>query len=259
MTVRDEKTLAWPRTRENVAGKLARYYASISFWDAQVGRVLKALDDAGHLDNTIFIIAGDNGLSLGEHGLLGKQNLYQFGGMHVPLVFAGKGISKGETHALAYLMDIFPTVCELTGIPKPGRAEGLSLAPVIRGEKPGVRDCLFTAYGKCQRAVTDGRWKLIRYPLIDKTQLFDLQADPHEENDLAARSEQAETVREMMGKLAELQRQWADEHPLVVDNPKPQAWSPEKLTERDIESQKEETAVSSGQKPRKSGPGPRKK
>jgi arylsulfatase A-like enzyme len=259
MTVRDEKTLAWPRTRENVAGKLARYYASISFWDAQVGRVLKALEEAGQLDNTIFVIAGDNGLSLGEHGLLGKQNLYQFGGMHVPLVFAGKGISKGETHALAYLMDIFPTVCELTGIPKPGRVEGLSLAPVIRGEKPRVRDSLFTAYGKCQRAVTDGRWKLIRYPLIDKTQFFDLQADPHEESDLAARPEHAGKVRELTGKLTELQRQWADEHPLTIDNPKPQAWSPEKLTEQDIESQKEETAVSSGKKARKSGPGPRKK
>jgi len=84
MNVRDEKTLPWPRTRENVTGKLARYYASISYLDDQAGRILEALQQAGLFDNTLIIVAGDNGLSLGEHGLLGKQNLYEFGGMHVP-------------------------------------------------------------------------------------------------------------------------------------------------------------------------------
>lgn len=95
--VRDERTLPWPRTKEWLARKLARYCASTEYWDAEMGRVLDALRKAGQFDNTLFIIAGDNGLSLGEHGLLGKQNLYEFGGMHVPLVFAGKGIPKGET------------------------------------------------------------------------------------------------------------------------------------------------------------------
>ena len=70
----------------------------------QAGRIVDALKQAGQYDNTIFVVAGDNGLSLGEHGLLGKQNLYEFGGMHVPLIFAGLGIPKGETKALAYLV-----------------------------------------------------------------------------------------------------------------------------------------------------------
>ena len=96
MTVRDEQTLPWPRTRENVTGKLARYYASTSYFDQQAGRILDALKQAGQYDNTIFIMAGDNGLSLGEHGLLGKQNLYEFGGMHVPLIFAGPGSPKAK-------------------------------------------------------------------------------------------------------------------------------------------------------------------
>ncbi len=122
MIVRDEQTLPWPRTQQNVGGKLARYYASIEYYDAQVGRVIEALKQANQYENTIFIVASDNGLSLGEHGLIGKQNIYESGGMQVPLLFAGPGIKQGETAALTYLYDVYPTMCQLAGIPVP---EGL--------------------------------------------------------------------------------------------------------------------------------------
>jgi arylsulfatase A-like enzyme len=239
--VRDEMTLPWPRTRENVARKLARYYASTEYWDAAMGRVIQALRDAGQFENTIFFIAGDNGLSLGEHGLLGKQNLYEFGGMHVPLIVSGKGIPKGETRAFAYLMDVFPTVCELTGTAIPARVEGLSLAPVIRGEKPRVRQYLFNAYRTCQRSISDDKWKLIRYPLIGKTQLFDLENDAHEEHDLTAKPESAAKIKELMAALADLQRQVDDPYPLTVPNPKPAEWSPALLTPADLAAQAKET------------------
>jgi len=243
MKVRDEMTLPWPRTRENVSRKLARYYASTEYWDAAMGRVIQALRDTGQFENTIFMIAGDNGLSLGEHGLLGKQNLFEFGGMHVPLILAGKGIPKGETRTPVYLMDVFPTFCDLIGAPIPKRVEGLSLAPVIRGEKPRVRDYLFNAYRTCQRAVSDDRWKLIRYPLIDKTQLFDLANDPHEEHDLAAQPENAGRIKELTGKLQECQQQVGDTVPLTVPNPKPAEWSPAMLTPEDLAAQAKETEV----------------
>lgn len=246
MTVRDEMTLPFPRTPEAVRAKLARYYASITYWDSEFGRVLQALKDAGQYENTVFIIAGDNGLSLGEHGLLGKQNLYEWGGMHVPLVFAGPGIPRGETNALAYLMDIFPTVCDLAGVANPSQVDGASLAPVIRGRARGVRERLYTAYGEVQRAVTDGRWKLIRYPRIDKTQLFDLRHDPHEANDLAALSKHARRVRSMMEKLGELQRQNDDPVPLSIATPRPADWSPELLTPEQLQYQVEETKRSGG-------------
>lgn len=239
--VRDEGTLPWPRTKEWLGRKLARYCASTEYWDTEMGRVLDALRKAGQFDNTIFIIAGDNGLSLGEHGLLGKQNLYEFGGMHVPLVFAGKGIPKGETRAIAYLMDVFPTICEMTGAHKPARADGLSLAPVIRGEKAHVRDFGFNAYTTTQRAVSDDRWKLIRYPLIGKTQLFDIVADPHEENDLSAQPEQAERINMLMAKLAELQKQYDDTSPLTYGKYRPAAWSPATLSPEDLALQAKET------------------
>jgi len=241
--VRDEMTLPWPRTKQNVSRKLARYYASTEYWDAAMGRVIQALHDAGQFENTIFFIAGDNGLSLGEHGLLGKQNLYEFGGMHVPLIISGKGIPRGETRAFAYLMDVFPTICELIGTAIPARVEGLSLAPLIRGEKPRVRQVLFTAYRTCQRSISDDRWKLIRYPLIDKTQLFDLEHDAHEEHDLATQPEYATKIKELMAMLAESQRQVDDPHPLAVPDPKPATWSPAMLTPADLAAQAKETAV----------------
>ena len=226
MTVRDERTLPWPRTRENVTGKLARYYASTSYFDQQAGRIIEALKQAGQFDNTIFIVAGDNGLSLGEHGLLGKQNLYEFGGMHVPLVFAGPGISKGESKALAYLFDLYPTLCDLAGVPVPAGLDAKSLAPVIKGSQPCVRDCLFTAYRNAQRSIRDDRWKLIRYPLIDKNQLFDLQADPHEMNDLSGKPEYAGKIKELTALLEQTRLKYGDSAPLHVANPKPAAWNP---------------------------------
>jgi len=214
MTVRDEKTLPWPRTKQTVAGKLARYYASTTFWDAQVGRLIAALKQAGQYENTIFVIAGDNGLSLGEHGLLGKQNLYEFGGMHVPLIFAGPGIPKGETKSFAYLMDIYPTLCELTGTTVPAGLDAKSLAPVIAGKSPKVRDYCFTAYKECQRSIRDDRWKLIRYPEVNITQLFDLQTDPHEMHNLADQPEQAGRVKEMMARLQQERKTYGDTAPL---------------------------------------------
>ena len=226
MTVRDEKTLPWPRTRENVTGKLARYYASTSYFDQQAGRIIEALKQAGQFDNTLFIVAGDNGLSLGEHGLLGKQNLYEFGGMQVPLIFAGPGISRGESKALAYLFDLYPTLCDLAGLPVPVGLDAKSLAPVIKGSQPRVRDCLFTAYRNCQRSIRDDRWKLIRYPLIDRTQLFDLQADPHEMNDLADKPESEGKIKELTALLEKTRREYGDTAPLQVNNPTSAAWTP---------------------------------
>lgn len=226
MTVRDERTLPWPRTKENVSDKLARYYASASYFDAQAGRIIEALKAAGEFNKTIFIVAGDNGLSLGEHGLLGKQNVYEFGGMHVPLIFAGPGIPKGDTKALAYLYDVYPTMCQLAGVPVPDGLDAKSLVPVIIGKEAKVRDYMFNAYKACQRSIRDDRWKLIRYPLIDKTQLFDLQADPHEMTDLAAKPEYAGKIKALTALLETTRKELGDTAPLSVANPSPAAWTP---------------------------------
>ncbi|MEI6645651.1 MAG: sulfatase-like hydrolase/transferase [bacterium] len=226
MAVRDEQLAPWPRTEEVIKKHLADDYACITCLDHHIGRVIDTLKSLGQLDNTLIVFAGDNGLSLGDHGLMGKQNLYEFGGMHVPFVFAGPGVPKGTSKAFAYLFDVYPTVCELTGTPIPKEVESKSLLPVINGKTLNVRDYAFTAYRACQRAVRDERWKIIRYPLIDRTQLFDLEKDPYEMDDLSAKPEYAGKVKEMMALLEQQQKLYDDGVPLSVANPTPAAWTP---------------------------------
>ena len=184
--VRDEKLAAWPRTTDETRRHIAEYYAMITHADAQIGRVLEALEKTGNAENTIIVFAGDNGLALGQHGLMGKQNMYEHS-VHVPLIMSGPGIPKGgKRDAFCYLLDIYPTLCELSGVPIPESVEGRSLVPAMQsGDK--IRDTLFFAYRDVQRSVRDERYKLIEYVVNSKqtTQLFDLHADPWELDNLA--------------------------------------------------------------------------
>jgi arylsulfatase A-like enzyme len=226
MTIRDEALAPWPRTPEDTKQQLADYYACVTGLDHHIGRVFAELRARGEWDNTIIIFTGDNGLSLGEHGLFGKQNLYEFGGMHVPCVIAGPGIPRGRSDALVYLMDLFPTFCDFAGAKIPDGVESHSLAPIIYGRAQKVRDVLYTGYQAGQRAIRDDRWKLIRYPLVDRTQLFDLAADPLELKNLAADSAHAPRVAAMTALLQQEMKNYADPAPLTVANPKPAAWTP---------------------------------
>lgn len=138
-------------------------------------------------DDTIIVFAGDNGLAVGRHGLLGKQNLYEHS-VHVPLVICGPGIKAGEKRdAFVYLQDIFPTLCGLAELPVPFTVEGKSLVPAIRSPKTKIRESLSFAYMDYQRAVRGDRYKLIEYAVNGKrtTQLFDLQDDPWETKNLS--------------------------------------------------------------------------
>lgn len=220
MTGRDEQLAAWPRSEQVLRDQLAEYYGLITHMDAQIGRILDALEAAGHGDDTVIVFSADHGLALGSHGLLGKQNLYEHS-MGCPLVIAGAGIPHGSSAALTYLLDLFPTLCEVTGTAIPDGVEGRSLAPIWAGEAQAVRDTLFTTYEDKMRAVRDDRWKLIRYPLVDHTQLFDLERDPHELRDLAADPAQAARVERMLALLREWQEALDDPHPLVIDDPQP--------------------------------------
>jgi len=119
MRVRDEALAPWPRTPEIIREHIAAYYAMISHLDDQIGRILDTLERRGMTDNTIIVLAGDNGLAVGQHGLLGKQNLYDHS-VRVPLVLCGPGIPKDrKSNALCYVLDIFPTLCEMLGLPMP--------------------------------------------------------------------------------------------------------------------------------------------
>jgi arylsulfatase A-like enzyme len=226
MSVRDENLAPFPRTPEDTKQQLADYYACVTGLDHHVGRVVQLLKESGQWEKTIVVFTGDNGLSMGDHGLFGKQNLYEFGGMHVPCVIAGPGIRKGRSAALVYLMDLFPTFAELGGATVPEGIDGRSLMPILKGAQAGVRDVLYTGYKDYQRAIRDGRWKLIRYPQVNRTQLFDLEADPLELKNLADQADSAAKVAELTEKLQAEMKRYDDPGPLVVEKPKPAEWTP---------------------------------
>lgn len=206
LKVRDELTLPRPLTLDSVKGKRARYWASAAWMDKQLGVVLAALKTSGQENRTLIIFIGDNGLSLGDHGLLGKQNLYAFGGMHIPFLVAGPGIKPQKSEALAQVHDIFPTVADAAKCPKnlTQGVEGLSLLPVAQGTQSQLaRTYAFSRYRNVQFSVTGGHWKLIYYPEVNITQLFNLQADPTELHNLADESS-AQLIRTILeGELAE--------------------------------------------------------
>ena len=227
MTVRDEKLLPWPRTPEAVRSMIAEYYRYISFLDAQIGRVLDALEASPHAKNTFVVFAADSGVARGSHGLIGKQNLYELDSVRVPLIVGGPGIpASRRTDALCYLYDVLPTLGALCGVAKPPASDGLDLSATLHDPTHAARPHLVFAYKKVQRAICDERWKLIRYPLIDRTQLFDLKADPQEITNLADKPEHTAKVTELMKLMAEELKKAGDHDPLEVSNPAPADWQP---------------------------------
>jgi arylsulfatase A-like enzyme len=131
----------------------------ISHLDSQIGRVLDAVDRLGLAGSTIVVLAGDNGLALGQHGLMGKQSCYEHSN-RVPLVFAGPGVPVGKrTDAYAYLFDIFPTLCELAGVPVPATVETKSLVKAMHDPSEKVREYMFYGFREFQRAVKDRSFK----------------------------------------------------------------------------------------------------
>ncbi|MDE2845141.1 MAG: sulfatase-like hydrolase/transferase [Gemmatimonadota bacterium] len=212
LKVRDEVLETFPRDPASVRRHIAEYYAMISHLDAQMGRVMQVLEDRGMADDTIVVFAGDNGLAIGQHGLFGKQNMYEHS-IRVPLVFSGPGIPCGvRRSAYAYLLDIFPTLCDLTGLDTPGSVEGVSLAPTFDDPAARPRDTVFAAYRQWQRMVKDDRYKLIEYVVCGcrTTQLFDLERDPLECRNLAGEAAHADRLAALRSRLFDWRDEWGD-------------------------------------------------
>ena len=205
LNCRDENLAAWPRTESVIRDQLAEYYGMITHLDGQIGRILRALKETGKDRNTIIIYSADNGLALGSHGLLGKQSVFEHS-MRVPLIFVGPGIPAGKTvRAFTYLLDVYPTVCDVTGVTPPKNLAGQSLRPLWEGKKDKLRDSVFLPYIDIQRAVRDERWKLIAYPGAGYLQLFDLQNDPYEQTNLVDSPEGAAQTARLLALLKDWQ------------------------------------------------------
>ena len=210
---RDENTEAYPRRPEAIRRHIADYYAMISHVDWCIGHILDALREKKMLENTIIVFTGDNGLAVGQHGLMGKQNIYEHS-VGVPLVMCGPGIPKGETNDhFVYLLDIYPTLCELCGMEIPPSVDGISFAPMFRDPGYVIRPELYLAFQSRIRGVMDERYKLVEYRTEDLklTQLFDLKNDPWEKNnfyDIAGYEGITARLRE---RLFALRDEWDDE------------------------------------------------
>ena len=210
MANRDETLLPHPRSAEAIEAMLADYYRYISYLDLQIGRVLEALAASPYASNTYVVFAADSGVARGSHGLIGKQNLYEHS-MRVPLIIAGPGIPAGtRTAAMCYLYDVLPTLGKLCGITNTETSEAREFSATLRDPKCGSRPELVFAYREVQRAIRDDRWKLIRYPRVNRTQLFDLKKDPFERNDLVGKNRSAERVQELSARLDQALQRYGD-------------------------------------------------
>lgn len=210
--VRDERLEEYPRTPDAIRRHMRDYYAMISHLDASIGRIINSLKKSGQYENTIIVFTADNGLGLGQHGLMGKQSCYEHS-IKMPFIIAGPGIPEGEKRdAMIYLLDIFPTLCELADVQIPETVEGESFAKCVVGEKDEARELLFFTYSDKIRGVKDRRYKLIEYHFGKEkwVQLFDLKEDPYEIRNLAEEEQMKPIVGSLRQQLCSYAESWGD-------------------------------------------------
>lgn len=218
---RDEGLAPWPRTKEIISDQLCEYYGLITHLDEQVGRIMQALKQSVHAENTIIVYTADHGLAMGSHGLLGKQNIYEQS-MSCPLILSGPGLPQGRSsNAFTYVHDLYATICDFAGLETPRGVDSQSLAPLMSGEVDSVRKSLFLPFQDNQRSVRDEIWKLHVYPPIQHQLLFNLAHDPHEMTNLAEDPSCAEELQRMLGWMEAWRSELGDPYPLSVTDPLP--------------------------------------
>ena len=204
---RDRPTLFASLTPQEIRGIQAAYYTSIAYLDRTVGRIVDALDESGLAEDTIVVYLGDNGYLRGQHGRFEKHCLFE-PAVRVPLIVRWPGhVPKGRrVGAKVELVDLFPTLTELAGMPSPTNLHGRSLVPLLRGDlRAPTRDVVVSEYPENEEAMArSDRFKLIvgsgrrqrqdgygnGLPLTGPYErLYDLAADPGELDDLAGRPE----------------------------------------------------------------------
>jgi choline-sulfatase len=211
LSLRDEKLAPMPRTEFSVKTHRREYYALVTHLDAQIGRILDALDQSGQADKTWVFFTADHGLALGNHGLLGKQNMYDHS-VRVPFIVAGPGVPRNAKNDEAiYLQDVMPTALELAGAEKPEHVFFKSLCPLLKcAQTRSNYDAVYGAYLDLQRAITHDGWKLIAYPKAKVLRLYHLADDPLELTDLAARPEHAGVRKRLFDRLTKLATEMGD-------------------------------------------------
>ena len=160
------------------------YLASTTFADYCVGMVLDALSESAHADNTVVVLFSDHGFHLGEKQRWAKRSLWE-DGTRVPLIIAGPKLAAGQrTRRPAELIDVFPTLLDLAGLPSDDSQEGQSLTPLLENPNAEWNHPAITSFGKGNYSVRSTRYRYVQY-LDGSTELYDHETDPHEWNNLA--------------------------------------------------------------------------
>lgn len=190
-----EPRLKWVKEHGQWRNLVRSYLACTSFVDAQVGRLLQALEESGLAENTIVVVWGDHGWHLGEKGITGKNTLWDRG-TKVPLLFAGPGIAPGSRiTSPAELLDLYPTLADLCGLPPAAGVEGLSLKPQLANPAAPRKRPALTTHNPGNHGVRSEHWRYIRYA-DGSEELYDHRTDPREEKNLAALPEHAAVIAE---------------------------------------------------------------
>ena len=191
---------------------LGGYYASVAFMDAQVGKVIKALEQAGLQDKTIVIFTSDHGYHLGEHDFWAKVSLHEESAA-VPLIICVPGKQPAVCHSLTELVDLFPTLSTLCGLNVPQRLQGKDISPMLDDAAYKVRDAAFcVAPNRRGFLLRENNWAYIQYEedASGGSELFDMDHDPLQYTNLAESSEYASVVMEFKAKVAAKLREVRD-------------------------------------------------
>ena len=179
------------------------YYAAVSYMDAQVGKVLDALEKSGQADNTIIIFTGDHGYHLGEHDFWAKVSLHDESA-RVPLIISVPGKKAGVSDSLVELLDLYPTTAKLCGLEVPARLQGSDISPILDDPKAKVHDTVFSVAGTSKGLMLcDDRWVFIQYneDASRGIELFDMQNDPQQITNLATSLDHVSRVEDWKAKV----------------------------------------------------------
>jgi arylsulfatase A-like enzyme len=202
---------AMTATPEQRRASIRGYLATVSYMDAQAGRVLDALKRLGVADNTIIVVSGDHGWHLGEHGLWHKRSLFEQSA-RVPFIIHAPGVNGNgqSSSSLVELLDIFPTLCDLAGLKPPAVLQGKSLRPVLNDPRATVHDAAFTQARRGAnasnwgRSVRTARWRCTEWDEgRNGVELYDHDNDPGEFTNLANDPRHAATLKQLRALLAE--------------------------------------------------------
>jgi len=193
---------AWGKLKDSIPLTTAEqrklihgYWAAVTYIDAQVGKIMDKLDELGLRENTIVVIWGDHGWHLGDHGLWGKATNFEQA-TRSPLIIAAPGMTGGSTHAATEFVDLYPTLCELAGLPLPEKLSGESLLPILQGREgkaPSYAVSQFTRDKRMGYAIRDGRYRYVEWMKVGRhsdegapleaehCQFFDYESDPLEQ------------------------------------------------------------------------------